>query len=109
MRRILLLVMVAVTVAVILAVAGPAFATIHELSNAECSPDTTPASAQDPPGLTPGGPDKSEQLATSVLAVFDNPSDGASHNALRGPAPPLDTDFGPHPGTDNCVNLREPA
>ena len=52
MRRILLLVTVAAMMASLMAVAGPAFATVHELANAECSPDTTPADDQSPPGLS---------------------------------------------------------
>ena len=49
--------------------AAPVFATVHPLVRSECSAaaaDGTPADTQDPPGITPGGPDRSEQLATPV-------------------------------------------
>jgi hypothetical protein len=123
MKRILLVMSVAALMAAMLALmAVPAFATVHELANAECATDEAPADDQSPPGLTPaqfGGTGKSQgsppnnpfnsTLAQPVFAVYDNPSvdtpsDGASHNALRDPAPPLGEDFGPHPGTQNCVN-----
>ena len=54
MRRILLLVMVAVLVTVMMSVAGPAFATVHPLSNAECADDSASdvAKGQAPPGIS---------------------------------------------------------
>jgi hypothetical protein len=53
MRRILLLVTVAMMVAM-MAIAGPAFATIHPLSNAECANDSASdvANKQEPPGIS---------------------------------------------------------
>jgi hypothetical protein len=113
MKRITLLLTVALVVVFMLAVAGPASATIHELANSECASDSSEGVANDqfPPGLTPGSQAQSEQEATPVVHVFFNPSDGASHNALRGPAPPVpgfpEEGFGDHPGTDNCADLRE--
>ena len=52
MRRILLLGSVAVMVAVMMSVAGPALATIHPLSNAECAEDSASVTVkeQNPPG-----------------------------------------------------------
>ncbi len=116
MKRILLVMSAAALMAAMLALtAVPAFATVHELSNAECATDTAPADDQTPPGLTgqsQGQPPNNfigGTFAQPVIAVYDNPSvdtlsDGGSHNALRDPAPPLGEDFGPHPGTQNCVN-----
>ncbi len=59
MRRLLLLL---VTVAAMMAVAGPASATIHPLANSECANASASgvATSQDPPGLTSGGPDNSQ-------------------------------------------------
>src|SRR5215218_9261673 len=56
MKRIVFMVTVAMVMALMMAVAGPASATIHPLSNSECSrlDETTVAGSQDPPGLTPG-------------------------------------------------------
>ena len=115
MRRILLLIAVAAMMSAMVVVAGPALATVHELANSECAPDAAPADDQSPPGLTGQSQGKPPNnfiggtFAQPVLAVYknptvDNPSGGASHNALRDPAPPLGEDFGPHPGTQNCVN-----
>jgi hypothetical protein len=103
MKRILLVLSVAALMAAMLAfMAVPAFATVHELANAECATDTAPADDQFPPGISGGS--NADNFAQPVLAVYINPSDGGSHNALRDPAPPLGEDFGPHPGTQNCVN-----
>jgi hypothetical protein len=54
MRRILLLVAVAAMMAAMMAVAGPAFATIHPLSNAECANGSASdvANEQEPPGIS---------------------------------------------------------
>jgi hypothetical protein len=56
MKRIVLMVTVAMVMVLMLAVAGPALATVHPLSNSECSGlgEDTVAGSQDPPGLTPG-------------------------------------------------------
>jgi hypothetical protein len=59
--------------ALMLVVAGPAFATVHPLANSECASDNSQgvANDQDPPGLTPDeGPDQSKaQEAQPVIAV----------------------------------------
>ena len=49
-----LLVTVAVMMAAMMAVAGPAFATVHPLSNAECANDSASevAKEQNPPGIS---------------------------------------------------------
>ena len=56
MRRIMLMFTVAAVMAAMMVVAGPAFATIHPLSNAECSNANASAVATEqlPPGLSPG-------------------------------------------------------
>ena len=72
MKRIILLVTVALVMALMMAVAGPALATVHPLANSECSNENASAVAQsqDPPGLTPGGPDESEaEIAQPVISV----------------------------------------
>jgi hypothetical protein len=56
MKRIVLMVTVALVMALMLAVAGPALATVHPLSNSECSgldETTTVAGSQNPPGISP--------------------------------------------------------
>jgi len=65
--------------AMVAVTAVPAFATIHPLvpgggKTLTAEPvglpeGETPSESQDPPGLTPGGPDQSEQIATPVFAV----------------------------------------
>jgi hypothetical protein len=53
--------------------AVPASATIHPLVCAEKSPVDTIADTQDPPGLTPGGPDMSSATtAQPVVSVLTN-------------------------------------
>jgi hypothetical protein len=63
MKRILLVMSVAALMAAMLAVtAVPAFATVHPLANSECANENASdvATGQNPPGLTPGGPDNSQ-------------------------------------------------
>jgi hypothetical protein len=54
MKRILLLVMVAAMLTAMMAVAGPAFATVHPLANSECANDNASdvARGQAPPGIS---------------------------------------------------------
>jgi hypothetical protein len=70
MKRLILMVTVAVVMALMLGVAGPALATIHPLANSECASDNSQgvANEQEPPGLTPGGPDQSK--ATTAQPVI---------------------------------------
>ena len=73
MRRIVLTLLVAALLLAMMAL--PAFATVHPLSKAECSapPAGDTAGTQDPPGLTPGGPDRSRaQTAQPVLVANEN-------------------------------------
>jgi hypothetical protein len=76
MRRIVLTLMVAALLLAMIAV--PAFATVHPLARAECSapPASDTAGTQDPPGLTPGGPDRSR-------AGVAQPIQSANSNAFK--------------------------
>ena len=84
MKRIILLVTVALVMALMMAVAGPALATVHPLANSECSNENASAVTQNqtPPGLTPGGPDQSHAaIAQPVIAV-------SGGDPLASPPPP---------------------
>ena|SRR5215207_6560465 len=73
MKRIVLMVTVALVMALMLTVAGPALATVHPLANSECANPSASdvATSQDPPGLTPGGPDQSSAtVAQPVISVL---------------------------------------
>jgi hypothetical protein len=60
--------------AALVGVAVPSSATVHPLTCAEKSPADVVADTQDPPGLTPGGPDQSQAtIAQPVEAVIGNP------------------------------------
>jgi hypothetical protein len=89
MRRIISLVTVALVLVLMLTIAGPALATVHPLSNSECSglDETTVAGSQDPPGLTPGGPDQSgATVAQPVMSVLT--AQGPNSPAFKqGPVP----------------------
>ncbi len=88
LRRLLLVMSVAALMAAMLAVtAVPAFATIHPLvpgagKNLKAEPPglpegETPSESQDPPGLTPGGPDQSSADVAQPVQV-------ANPNAFKG-------------------------
>ena len=88
MKRIILLITVAMVVALMMAVAGPAFATIHPLSNAECADASASdiANLQEPPGIS----DFSEaNFARPVVAVS-----GGNPFTVEQPSPAFKT-FGP--------------
>ena len=79
MRRILLLLAVATMLAILMVVAGPAFATIHPLAEMERANNSASAvvQEQDPPGLTPGsGPVGHDQsrAATAQPVQVANPN-----------------------------------
>jgi hypothetical protein len=80
MKRIVLLVTVALVMALMMAVAGPASATIHPLvcSENSAAPSDTPAQTQNPPGIT-GGDEATE--AQPVNSVSGNPT--AADNAFK--------------------------
>jgi hypothetical protein len=98
MKRIVFMVTVAVVMALMLAVAGPALATVHPLSNSECSglDETTVAGSQDPPGLTPGAlPTETggADVAQPVFAVLD--AQGAESPAFKQDPVPGSASFCP--------------
>jgi hypothetical protein len=89
MKRIVFMVTVAVVMALMLALAGPALATVHPLANSECSNENASAVAQsqDPPGLTPGGPDQSRATtAQPVISVVT--AQGPDSPAFKTPPQP---------------------
>lgn len=70
--------------------AGSVSATVHPLVCSELSAaaaDGTPADTQDPPGITPGGPDSSSAtVAQPVVAVITAATGGAeSLEAFKAP------------------------
>ena len=71
MKRILVLLTVAVVMALMLVVAGPASATIHPLvcSERSAAPSDTPAQTQDPPGITGG-----DQATEAQPVLVANPN-----------------------------------
>ena len=87
MRR--LIAVFALTGLLLALTAGSAFATVHPLACSERSADAadgTAADTQDPPGLTPGGPDNSSAaVAQPVHAVLDAApaSGGKSLNSFK--------------------------
>ena len=106
MKRIVLMVTVALVAVLMMAVAGPAFATIHEVAKMECASENASLVVQDqePPGLTgqsSGSPPNNStgtNIGQPVFAVTPegqplfpgapfvgtNPSaDGASGHALK--------------------------
>jgi len=93
MKRIVLLVTVALVMALMMALAGPAVATVHPLANSECanaSASDVPTS-QDPPGLTPGGPDQSKAtVAQPVISVLTAQGpDSAAFKTEPSPTAPI--------------------
>jgi len=89
MKRITLMVSVALVMAAMMALSGPALATVHPLANSECANASASdvATSQDPPGLTPGGPDQSSAtVAQPVISVFT--AQGADSPAFKTPPAP---------------------
>jgi len=66
---------------------GQAGATVHPLSCAEHSAGAavdTPADEQDPPGITPGGPDSGQAaVAQPIEAVLSNTTTNDSAHAFK--------------------------
>jgi hypothetical protein len=79
MKRIVFMVTVALVMALMLAVAGPTFATIHPLSNAECADASASdvAKLQEPPGIS-GGVSKGEPPNNPFPGNFAQPVLAAS-------------------------------
>jgi hypothetical protein len=85
MRRLILLLTVALVMAVMMAVAGPAFAVIHPLAHMECANEHASASPQevpeeqDPPGLD--GRSNADNEAQPIESVSGNPT--ATEHAFK--------------------------
>jgi hypothetical protein len=97
MKRIILLVTVAMVLTLMMSVAGPALATVHPLANMECSNDAHASAVtqnQDPPGLTPGAPDQSHAtVAQPVISVFT--AQGFNSPAFKTPPVPGPAEYCP--------------
>jgi len=70
MKRIVLMVTVALVMALMMALAGPALATIHPLANMECANENASAvtQSQDPPGLS--GQSNTDNIAQPIVSVL---------------------------------------
>jgi len=83
MRRIVLLVTVALVMALMMGVAAPAFATIHPISSSEQSAaDGTPADTQNSPGITGEGHEGNTDPATEaqpLVSHLSNKTDNDFH------------------------------
>jgi hypothetical protein len=90
MKRIVLMVTVAVVMAAMMAVAGPALATVHPIAKSECSAaaEGTPADTQNPPGITSEGhepgytdpdPDNATEAQPLVQIFEENETDNDLH------------------------------
>lgn len=81
MKRIVLMVSVALVMALMMALAGPAFAAIHPLAHMECAnghgSDVT--KSQDPPGLV--SEDHPQNIAQPIFSVSKN--DTAAKHAFK--------------------------
>ena len=92
MRRIVLMVTVAVVMALMLALAGPAYAVIHPLAHMECASENADASPQevpeeqDPPGLD--GRSNADNEAQPLESVSGNPT--AQEHAFKADECPAD-------------------
>jgi hypothetical protein len=98
MKRIVFMVTVAVVMALMMALSGPALATIHPLANMECSNDNASAvtQSQDPPGLTQGAlptDTGGAEEAQPVIAVVT--AQGPFSPAFKTPPQPGPAEFCP--------------
>jgi hypothetical protein len=93
MKRIVLMVTVAAVMALMMALAGPALATIHPLANMECSNDNASevTQSQDPPGLT--GQSNTDNIAQPVISVFT--AQGFNSPAFKTPPVPSNDEYCP--------------
>jgi hypothetical protein len=85
MKRIILLVTVALIMALMMAVAGPALATVHPLvcSENSAAPSDTPAQTQNPPGITSEGHEPGYTDPDPDKAVEAQPITVANPNAFK--------------------------
>jgi hypothetical protein len=91
MKRLMRLLAVAVMLAVMLAIAGPAFATVHPLANSECAADSASevAKGQAPPGIS--DPNKGNFVKPILSASGGEPFTPKG----AGPPSPAFKTFGP--------------
>ena len=96
MKRIILMATVTLVMAAMMAVAGPASATIHPIVQSECSAPQatgTPAETRDPPGIS--GQSAADNEARPLVAIGEGPQGfeggGNALNAASGE------------GTANCT------
>jgi hypothetical protein len=76
MKRIVLLVTVALVMALMMTVAGPALATVHPQSKAECA-ESDFAADQHPPGISGGS--NADNEAAPIEAQLDNSTTNDFH------------------------------
>ena len=81
MKRIILLVTVALVMAVMATV--PAFATVHPQSRAECA-ESAIAQDQHPPGITGQSNAKADNEAQPIVSVIEKSPQGAGNPSLKG-------------------------
>ena len=98
MKRVILMVTLALVVALMMALSGPAWATIHPLANMECSNENASAvtQSQDPPGLTPGAlptDTGGADVAQPVIAVVT--AQGPGSPAFKTPPEPGPAEYCP--------------
>lgn len=89
MRR--LVTVFALTGLLLTVTAGSAFATIHPLVCSEHSAaaaNGTPADTQDPPGITPGGPDNSSAVVAQPVVAVIAAAAASGGNSLHALKPP---------------------
>ena len=92
MKRIVLMVTLALVMAAMMALAGPALATIHPLNNSECANAAASdvAKFQSPPGLS--GQSNTDNFAQPIFAVSGG--DPFTEEGEEPPSPAFKT-FGP--------------
>ena len=97
MKRIGFMVTVALVTALMMALSGPAFATIHPLANSECANDNASAVANEqmPPGLTPPpagtGPSQGSPPNNPTGTTLAQPVFAVAGEDLSGDSPALKT------------------
>ena len=98
MKRIVFMVTVASLMALMMVVAGPALATIHPLSNSECSglSEDTVAGSQDPPGISPededtvgSDPDLGPTAQPVISVVTAQGADSPAFKTVPSPTAPI--------------------
>ena len=95
MKRVVLMVTVALVMALMMALSGPAWATIHPLANSECASDNASSVANDqlPPGLSPGitGSSQGSPANNPTGSTLAEPVFAVAGEDLSGDSPALKT------------------